>query len=697
MKIISARNNFYHPLTKKQNENTAFISKRNVHNGSSKSNTFCPSLKNSSFCGYPVHIFDGGAHAENMKHFAKAISPDMDIEIHQVDTNSKNFNTKQLDSLEHELRVFNESKSNFKDEYIAIPALANVPILNMQDQYNRVMGLNKKFTPENIKANKKTLLSFLEKIYKYPQFYKTYISYMDTIHQGIGHSFGVIQQINDLIQKGAKVYLPSGHPHDVTLKWLAGKKDLKPELYNYISTGFDRNHVIQNLLDEIKKKIWYDFNLLALSNANIIGVKNAKGDKDYLFAAYDSCITDGKRGVYNFTPLRDKNGKVLGFSYTDTTTNQYPIEEFPMDERIRELLTYVGKDSKEIVATEEETKAFLDVIQSDPSYIGLPPYNQKVYPVEYMFDRFSMRDDKIRLKGDYVDSQKHLFFRVNPEGKVFFPNCDCEGSGKPSVLSMWGSCFSAFNAIADNISLVKENKKVWQTPGTPYLLEYNQKMINMRTALEQKQYKQVEKYANDLIRILNIINTKNPSKIFVDNSPIKTKNLPTIDAEYEIYTNLINSLKFQGKIKDAENVTNELIDKLAVLANETSAKSLLECKRLVLEKNKNEQLWTKYKTEKEKWDASLLKQIFCARPTPPPKMDDISNEMQKIKIITRIANLYSMLANMCEQNIEFYPAKICKLASKDILDYTERGQKILTRRIEKIHYIGDLYNEVKPN
>ena len=34
---------------------------------------------NLAFLGYNVHVFDGGAHADNMEHFAEAINDDFDI------------------------------------------------------------------------------------------------------------------------------------------------------------------------------------------------------------------------------------------------------------------------------------------------------------------------------------------------------------------------------------------------------------------------------------------------------------------------------------------------------------------------------------------------------------------------------------------------------------------------------------------
>ena len=78
-----------------------------------------------SFCGYPVHIVDGGNHATNMQHFANAISNNMDIEMYDVEVNPQDANMKQLKSLELELKILNAEHPKFKNnEYVAVPALA---------------------------------------------------------------------------------------------------------------------------------------------------------------------------------------------------------------------------------------------------------------------------------------------------------------------------------------------------------------------------------------------------------------------------------------------------------------------------------------------------------------------------------------------------------------------------------------------
>ncbi len=271
-----------------------------------------PQCRCVSFCGHTVHIIDGGNHATNMQHFAKAISKDMDVEMHDVEINLKNKNAKQLKSLEQELKNMGSSKEDFTKEYIAIPASSSVPLLNLQDQIKAVIGKEVKLTPENIKANKPLILNFLKEIYENPGKYRQCINNMDKDGLGLEYTYGVIQQINKLVKsKGAKVFVPAGHPYDETLKWMATQRGLKPELYNYIATGNDYDQVVSKMIKEIKVNNWYNFNLLALSDAKIVTVKGTNEVQDYIFAAYDPCITDGARGIYNFSPVREK-GKLIG-------------------------------------------------------------------------------------------------------------------------------------------------------------------------------------------------------------------------------------------------------------------------------------------------------------------------------------------------------------------------------------------------
>ncbi len=250
------------------------------------------------FLGYYVHIFDSGFHGENMEHFAKAIGDDMDVLMHNVDTNPKYPEDKQMKSLYEELRKIPD-KIGDKDEYIAIPALCTVSLQNIQVQYKSVMGEEIELTPENIKRNKSKLIEFLKEIYNNRDKHEKCIGYMDTNTQGVEYAYKVILEINRLVKSGYKVYMPTGHPIHQRLKRLAEEQDRKPELEYYMASGVDIENSVYNMKNYIKDQGWYDFNLLALSDANIINMSDREGN-DFLYSAYDNTITESARGVYNF-------------------------------------------------------------------------------------------------------------------------------------------------------------------------------------------------------------------------------------------------------------------------------------------------------------------------------------------------------------------------------------------------------------
>lgn len=625
-----------------------------------------PNNRSISFMGKRVHIVDGGNHATNMEHFAHAISNDMNTTLHEVETNLKDKNTKQLKSLELELKKLNKTKEKFEDEYVAIPALASVPILNIQDQYNRVMNENKRFTPENIKANKEQLIKFLSKLYYNPQYYSEYIGYMDSNKQGIQYTYGVIQEINKLIKKGAKVYIPSGHPQDETLKWMAGQRGLKPELYHFIATGYDKDQCIEKMHKEIKDKNWYDFNLLSLSDANIVGVKGAKGAQDYMFAAYDSCITDGARGVYNFSPVREGD-KLIGYSYTDTSTNEYPFEEFPANDEVANLVKFVGKSCRSVIATQAETEE-LKKCKED----GIPTSDcaDKLYVIKDIFSEEEIKNQKLDLQGYFVDKSLKLFFNTNSNGEIVFPKCNCEGSGKPSVLSMWGSCFAIFNAIARDIGLEESKKKNWIEGQRQYYHgtnitntladdRINKNIDKLRKAKKENNYSAIEKYANIILEDIKFLGTNSNYIDFVH-----------YGVPEECYEALISALIGEKKYDSAENVINFYINYLA---------------------QKNEQYrYSKSIPEIVKMlnNTSLLQKQY-------PGNYIIDTDFKKyLKFVDKVSELYTILMEICDKNNKKYPAAICKAAIMDFKNYTQRSSAIINRRLQGIQYIGDLYPEI---
>lgn len=632
------------------------------------------SVKSISFLGRTVHIVDGGNHATNMQHFANAISNDMDIEMHEVETNKNDKNTKQLSSLEQELKKLNKQQS-FNFEYVAIPALASVPILNIQDQYNAIMNRNEKFTPQNLKANKSSLLSFLKEIYDNPKEYEKYIGYMDPNKQGIEHVYGVISEINKLVEKGARVYVPSGHPQDETLKWLAGERGLKPELYHFIATNIDHNNVVHDMHKEIKDNNWYDFNLLALSDANIVGVKGASGAQDYMFAAYDSCITDGERGVYNFSPVR-KDGQLVGYSYTDTTTNQYPFNEFPANNEIENIAKYVGKNYEEVVASPKE---ITELCEARANNLDTQKCPDKLYPVNRVFEPNEIKQNKIELKGKYVDNSLKLFFDKNNQSEIIFPQCDCEGSGKPSVLSMWGSCFAVFNAIKKDIVNSYKNSNFLS------LYEHEQnKEFNIKKGAEKvKQFNfDGAEYCFKRAIECDDIYAKSHKGYLKDYLPHKLLG--------EMYDNCGRHEWAQGCYNNALDILSKKIKvELDDIANIKKQHDVYKKSKIASEK---------YERECREYNSkSALFRFFATTPKKPSNYGLYKNMREdeaKYLKLSSAAHLFEKIADNCERKQEDYPAKVCRAAARDILNGSAKGKDVIERRSKNVQYIGDLYPEI---
>ena len=629
-----------------------------------------------SFLGHTVHIVDAGNHADYMKHFATAINHDMDIDMHFSEENPKYQGVKQLKSLEEELKHLNDSQNSFEDEYIAVPALASVPILNLTDQYEKVMGKKIKLTPENIKAHKKELLKFLKEIYENPEKHTESIKSMDSAGQEIEYTYGVIQQINKLKNKGAKIYVPSGHPHANTLKWAAGQKGVKEELYHYIATGNDTKNVINKIHKDIKDKLWYDFNLLSLSEANVVGVKGTSGAQDYMFAAYDACITDGARGVYNLSPVRTDSGKIVGYSFTDTTTIEYPLDEFPHKEKIKNIAPFVGKKLEDVLATDKELSALQRCIIYGYNTKGCA---DKLYPINQVISQERIKKEKLNLKGQYTTKDLNLFFSVNSSGEIIFPKCDCEGSGKPSVYSMWGSCFAVFNAISRDIN--NENSLISQ--------DYQKHSAELKSIINKAKYEITAGNIYDAIRILD-------SAIFADKAFHNINSNYIMD--YSPYYMLGNIFFSKGDYNMAAAHYNNAIN---LAAEHIVKKENLNLDKISLYNERYEDSLTanaRYNKEISQYNKkSFWGKLFSSEPEKPwnyysyTDKDNKNGHTLYINHVLNMVEMYEKLAQICTKNGENYPAKICTQAALCLRNHTDTGELILQRRSDGVQYIGDLF------
>ena len=414
-----------------------------------------------NFAGRSVHILDGGAHGSYIKHFAEAtikdLGADIEIKFHKANTNPKVESVKQLADLEEQIRHLNLSDNIKKGDFVTIPGQAAVPLLNLSDRMSNVLKEYIKITSENVKANKEKIIKFLDNLY-YNRYSNTeQIKYMDNLEQGIENTYGVIREVNKLTEKGVNVYIPAGHPDDNSIKWMAAEQNLKEELYKGIASGGKQfSPEVNNIINSIRNKGWYDLNLLALANAHIVNVKDKNGE-DYLFASRDGLANDGARGVYNFTPIRDNWGNIKGYSFRNESTIEFPYEEFPDNTKIANINKFVGLPINNVLADENEHKKFQTLIRKKETASELP---DKLYKISDIFDEDEIKRRKLNYLGDFITKDQKLVFDVNPEGKVLFQKCNCEGSTRPSVKSMWGCCFSTVSAIKRDIRKAMQKKEI---------------------------------------------------------------------------------------------------------------------------------------------------------------------------------------------------------------------------------------------
>lgn len=639
-----------------------------------------------SFMGYSVHIVDGGNHATNMNHFAQSISDGKwDLYNKEVDTNYRDPDIKQLENLEWKLKELNFEPSlsydNYHDAaYVALPVLANVPLQNLEAQMNAVMGTHTHLTPQNIRTKKDEVIKFLKLLYEEPDRYRQYINYMDPMGQGIEKTYGVIYQINKLAKKyNTKVYIPAGHPEYASIKWMSEQRNQKPELYNYIATGVDKDNAVHNMQREIKDNGWYDFNLLTLSEADVVNVKGADG-KDYIYSAYDSCIKDGARGVYNFSPVRDEDGKLLGYGYHDDKTVDYPYEEFPANWEVQNIAKFVGRPIKEVLADSETTQAFKDDVWNNRSR---ERYADKLFRVEDIFPQHERDYNKMDLKGDYVDSSLQLFFRTNKNGQVIFPNCDCEGSGRPSVLSMWGSCFSIFNAIKDDITIKERyNERGYYDKETLYdkhPKEVKSLLFESEELIKGKRYKEAEqvlKYAVDLEKVAGLHGYK-PLEALGDFFTMQKDYLQAEDCYNSALNELAKKILDKLKIDDKQYLLTDCIDYINFV------------------EHFNPKDW-EYRDNKANYDKlNFIQKLFVNEPQKPEDLTKTEKYIQfkKVaKLFTGCGRLYEKLAQNCELRGEDYPAFACNWAAGMMQNMNDISSELIKRRADKNTYLGDFLN-----
>ena len=425
------------------------------------------SKHNPSFKKYKFHILDGGAHGSYMEHFAKAatkkIPAEVNVQLHKVDLNAKIPALKQLKSLEAELRYMNDANLIQKGDYVTIPSGVLISLLNIRERMGYILWKYPYLSPQNVKDNSASIVEMLKRAYDDKDRFKEQMRLLDD-KQDLEYTYGVINEVNKLVEKGANVYIPSGHPDDNTIKWRAKERGLNPDLYRYISHPETcPSPDLKLMIEEIRNNNWYDLNLLALSDANIVNVKGVN-DRDFLFSAYDSCVNDSARGVFNLSPVRDASGNLRGYSFFDETTIEYPLETFPHNDKIRNITKFVGLKARDFIADTQEHERFKYYVENGLDTNSLP---DKLYRIKDIYPEREIKQKKLNYLGEYIDNTQKLVFDINSKDQILFQKLNYEGSEKPSVFAMWGSCFATMNAVSRDIELAEAKATANAKVATP--------------------------------------------------------------------------------------------------------------------------------------------------------------------------------------------------------------------------------------
>ena len=246
--------------------------------------------------------------------------------------------------------------------------------------------------------------------------------------------------------------------------------------------------------------------------------------------ASPSCVTDRARGVYNFYPVRDRSGNIQGFSFTDRSSIHYTVAEYAGSQDIADIAQFVGLKTSDFSYEGNLIRIMQQLISWEEPINKMPNI---LYPVGSIYSPKRLREEKIAEKGLYVDRNEKLFFDKNSDNEFIFRKCDCEGSGRPSVVSMWGNCFATINFMTKSVRAQLKNLFEVKIP----------RLLQIADESEQAEcYPAAE---NILKKALEL------SKPEVRRPGFRT------EREYEIYTKLYSLYVKQGKADDAEKLVYE--------------------------------------------------------------------------------------------------------------------------------------------
>jgi hypothetical protein len=412
-----------------------------------------------------------GDHAFHQQRLLKILTLNKGIKINLRTLNIKDVSKAEFDFARNDLKnlALELKKLNLdimhnnceKPDHIGLYQLCTIPLKDLEGAVNKVQGTNVVLTPGNVSDYKELILDTLNKFYNDPGGYKTLISSLDQDNQNLASMYGVIQEINTLIKNGSRIKVVAGHAFQRPLQKVFKNPGVKTYYYHYIATNKDPCGVIEREKEGIVNSGTYEFNLFELSNAESVSMLNAKGIP-HVITAQDSLIDKYQLGTCNLTPVRDKQGKVTGYSFTDKKTVQLKQEEFRVSSNLEQ---YVGLQAKDLLALDKEhvkvkilkEKEFKGKELSKEELDFLGSVKHKIFKVNQFFSDDEIKRSKMYLRGEFVDFSGKLFFNQNESGEIFYPKLDCESTGKPSLCTMFGTCMAVTIDIAKDI--IKSAKK----------------------------------------------------------------------------------------------------------------------------------------------------------------------------------------------------------------------------------------------
>lgn len=391
-----------------------------------------------------------------------ALEKKIDVEINKINIaqNPKDILDK-LKQLNNKAEVDPDSI-----DYLMMPLFSKVSLAFLSRLVSYRSNAQIDFTPENLLENKEIVRETLKDVSENQEKYKDFISEFresDPYAQGLEFVYPTIIELEKLKQKNINVFIIGNHSYLEPLKALAKTEGLKPELYNYIATGKDPENKIARLIQKVEQNKSYEVNLYDFSDINKVYMLKPNGTRHiYTNKDGDLLVNTAARGTFNLSPVRE-NGNLVGYSFIDEAQTHFSNDEFKPDNQIER---FVGLPLRKFLAKNsdyEDFKKYLGLKKHKESKAGFEgeeiilegKIKDKLFKIndprfEEIFSKKEIKDNKMLLKGDYVDYQM-LFFRENDKGQVIFPNTDCEGSGRPSVCSMFGVCLALVQAVINDV------------------------------------------------------------------------------------------------------------------------------------------------------------------------------------------------------------------------------------------------------